>query len=90
MEENGKHLVKTSSEKESLTLLKQKHIFEETANDGMGKIHNLSKQISFINLIYDYKVKNGLKKFISFKGALAFRNNIKDGCTTIENAEESP
>ena len=56
----------------------------------MGKIHNLSKQISFINLIYDYKVKNGLKKFISFKGALAFRNNIKDGCTTIENAEESP
>ena len=32
------NIVKSSSEKESLTLLKQKEIFEELANKGINKV----------------------------------------------------
>ena len=41
---HDKQLVKSSSEKESLTLLKQKVIFDELANERMSKIRNLSTQ----------------------------------------------
>ena len=41
LEEHRKQLVKSSSEKESLTLLKEKEIFEELANEGMDEIQNL-------------------------------------------------
>ena len=41
---HDKQLVKSSSENESLTLLKQKVIFDELANERMSKIRNLSTQ----------------------------------------------
>ena len=41
---HDKQLVKSSSDKESLTLLKQKVIFDELANERMSKIRNLSTQ----------------------------------------------
>ena len=41
--EHGKQLVKSSSEKEFLTLLKQKEIFEKRANERMNEIQDLSK-----------------------------------------------
>ena len=72
LEEHAKQLVKSSSEKESLTFLKQKEIFEELANERMGEIQNLSKQINFNNLIYHFKGESDPKNFIGFKGPLAF------------------
>ena len=43
---------KQLSEKESLTLLKQKEIFEKLAHERMREIQNLNKQIDFNNFIY--------------------------------------
>ena len=86
---HGKQLVKSSSEKESLTLSKQKEIFEELASERIYKIQNLSKQIDFNNLIYYFKSKNDTENFIGFKVPLGFYKNIKDGYTTIKKLEEN-
>ena len=64
LEENRKQLVTSSGEKESLTLLKQREIFEELVND--GEIQSLIKHINFNNLIYHFKGESGPKRFISF------------------------
>ena len=66
------NIVKSSSEKESLTLLKQKEIFEELANKGINKIQNLSKQTDFNNSIYHLKGKSDPKHFVSFYGPIGF------------------
>ena len=55
---------------------------EELANERMGEIQNLSKQIHFNNLVYYFKGESGTKYFISFKGPLALYKNIKDGYIT--------
>ena len=55
LEEHGKQPVKESDGKESLTHSKQKIIFEELANRKNEKIQNLSKQIYFNDLTYNYK-----------------------------------
>ena len=44
IEVHGKQLLKSSSEKESLLLLKQKEIFSEFPNERINKIQDLSKQ----------------------------------------------
>ena len=67
LEEHGKQRVKSSSEKESLTLLKQKDIFEELANERTGKIPNLSKQIYFNNLLYYFKGESDPKNLSVYK-----------------------
>ena len=54
----------------------------------MGEIQNLSNQSDFNNSIYYCKGESGPKKFLSFKGALAFYKKIKDGYITLEKAEE--
>ena len=88
IEEHRKYLVKSSSETESLTLLKQKENFEELANEKINEIQDLSKQIDFNNLFYYIKGESGPKNFIRFKGPLAFYRNIK-GYTTLEKREEN-
>ena len=80
---------KQLSKKESLTLLKQKEIFEKLANERMGQIQNLNKQIDFNNLIYLFKRNRNSKKIISSKDPLDFYRNIKDVYRTLEKAEES-
>ena len=40
--EHGKQLVESCDKKDSSTLLKQKEIFEEIANERMGEIQNLT------------------------------------------------
>ena len=54
-------------------------LFDEIANEKMGEIQNLSKQINFNNLIYYFKNESGPKIFIGFKGPLHFYKSIKDG-----------
>ena len=80
---------KQLSKKESLTLLKQKEIFEKLANERMGQIQNLNKQIDFNNLIYLFKRNRNSKKIISSKDPLDFYRNIKDVYITLEKVEES-
>ena len=63
---HGKQLLKSSSEKESLLLLKQKEIFSEFSNERIKKIQDLSKQIDFNNLAYYFKGKGGLKVFADY------------------------
>ena len=55
----------------------------------MGDIQILSKQIDFNNLICYFKVESGSRDFINFKGPLALFGNIKNGCITLEKAEEN-
>ena len=52
LEDHGKQLVKSSTEEESLILLKQKEIFEELTNERVDEIQNLSIQIDFTILVY--------------------------------------
>ena len=66
IENQGKQLVEFSGEKKSLTISKQKEIFEELANEKMGEIQNLSKQIDFNNLIHYFKSNSDPKKFSQF------------------------
>ena len=54
-------------------------LFDEIANEKMGEIQNLSKQINSNNLIYYFKNESGPKFFIGFKGPLRFYKSIKDG-----------
>ena len=88
LEEHGKQLVKWNNEKESSMHSKQKDIFEELANRRMEEIQDLSKQIDFNNLTYCYKGNTAPKTFIGFKGPLVVYENIKEGCITLEKAEE--
>ena len=71
------------------SLLKQKEIAEELADERTNEIQNLSKHIDFNNLIHYFKGEGGPKKFIGFKGPLSFYKNIKDGYTMLEKAEEN-
>ena len=88
LEEDGKKLVKSSSEKKSSTHLKQqKKIFEELANKRIDEIQNSSKQIDFNNLTYYFKGKSAWLIFIGFKGPLGFNKNIREGYIAIEKAE---
>ena len=48
LEEHEKQLIKSSGRKESLTLLKQKEVFEKFTNKRMDEIENLNKLISII------------------------------------------
>ena len=48
IDDHGKQLVKSSSKRESLTLLKQREIFEDIANERINEIQNLSKQLVLI------------------------------------------
>ena len=61
IEEYGKQLIKSSGEKDSLELLKQKEIFDELVNERMFKINKLSEEIDFNNLIDHYTSKNAPK-----------------------------
>ena len=75
--------------KKSLSLLKQKEIFEEIANEGIDEIQDFSKRFHFNNLVYCFKGEIGPKNFISFKVPKVFYRNIKDSYTTLEKAEEN-
>ena len=66
LEEHGKQLVKSSGEKEPLTLLKQKQFFDELANEKFSEIRNLIKQIDFNNLTYHFKGQIYPKSFKQF------------------------
>ena len=64
IEDHRKQLLKSSSEKESWALLKQKEIFEKLANERI--------QINCNKLIYHFKGECGPKYFIGFKDPVAF------------------
>ena len=65
-EVHGKQLLKSSSEKESLLLLKQKEIFSEFSNERINTIQDLIKQIDFNNLAYYFKGESGPKIFVDY------------------------
>ena len=67
----------------------KKYIFEEIANERMGEIQNLSKDINCNNLTYYFKGNSNPKIIIGFKGQLGFYKNIKEGYTILEKAEEN-
>ena len=73
----------------SLTFFKQKLIFQEAANERMGEMRNLRKEINFNDLTYYFKSNSNQKSFISFKAPLGFYINIKHRYTTLEKTEKS-
>ena len=54
IQEHRKQLIKSSCEKDSLELLKQKENFDELVNEHRSKINKLSEGIDFNNLTYYY------------------------------------
>ena len=54
----------------------------------MEEIRDLSKQIDFNNLTYNYKGKIAPKNFVVFKGPLNFYKNFDDGNITLGKTEE--
>ena len=87
-EEHGKQLIKSSGEKDSLELLKQKETFDELVNEKMFEINKLSEGIDFNNLIYHYTGKSPPKFFVCFKGPLIVYNDIKNGRTSLQEEEK--
>ena len=71
-EEHGKQLNKSSSEKDSLELLKQKEIFDELVNEKRFEINKLSEGIDFDNLTYYCASNSAPKYFVCFKGPLVY------------------
>ena len=67
IEKHGKQLIKSISEKQSLTLLKQTEIFEKLGNERIDETQDLSKQTNFNNLDYYFKGEGCPKKFINLK-----------------------
>ena len=61
LEEHGKQLIKSSGEKDSLELLKQKETFDEFVNERMFEINKLSEEIDFNNSTYHCTSKNAQK-----------------------------
>ena len=51
-------------------------------------IQNLSKQIYFNDLTYNYKGKTAAKGFIAFKAPRDLYKTIKEGYLTLEKLEE--
>ena len=54
----------------------------------MTGIQDLSKQISYRNLVYYFKSKSAPIKFIRFKTPLSLYRNIKDSHITLEKVEK--
>ena len=79
IEEHGKQLIKSSSEKISLELLKQKNFFDDLLNKRMFEMNKLSEGTDFNNLTSYYTSKNAPKDFVYFKCLLIIYNDIKDG-----------
>ena len=88
-EEQGKQLIKSSGEKGSLTLVKQKELFDGLTSEKMAEIQKLNNQIDFNNLIYYFRGKKARKNVTGFKGWLGLFNSIKDGYINIKKAEEN-
>ena len=63
-------LITSSSEKDSIELLKQKEIFYKLVNERRFGINKLIEGIAFNNLTYHYKGKSTPKYFIRFTGPL--------------------
>ena len=72
IEDHVKQLVKSSSEEESLSLLKHKEIFRELADERINEIQNFSKWIGFNNLVYYFKGEIGQKNLFRLKYPLVF------------------
>ena len=53
----------------------------------MEEINDLSKEIGFNNLTYQYKDNFTSKKITDFKDLIIFFEDIKDGCTTLKKVE---
>ena len=71
-------------EKNSLELLKQKEIFEESVNKTRFETNKLSQVIDFNNLTYHYKGKSAPKSFIRFKDPLVIYNDIKNAQINLQ------
>ena len=88
LEDHGKELIKSSVEKVSLELLKQKEIFDELGNERMFEINKLSEEIDFNNLTYFYTGKIAPKCFVRFKVPLIIYNDIKNGRVSLQKEEK--
>ena len=88
LEEHGKQLIKSSDEKYSLELLKQKEIFDELVSERRFDKNKSSERIDVNNLTYYYQVKGVPKYFISFKGPLIMYNNAKNDQIRLQEEEK--
>ena len=89
LEEHGKQLINSSSEKDSLELLKQNEIFDEVVNERRFEINNLSGGIDLSNLTHYYTGKSAPKFVLYSKGLLIIYNDIKNGLVSLQKEEKN-
>ena len=56
LEQHGKQLIKSSSEKDFLEILKQKEMFDELVNERRFEINKLSEEIVLQNILFVLKI----------------------------------
>ena len=88
LEEYGKQLIKSSGEKDSLEILKQKEIFDELVNETKFETNKSNEEIDFNNLTYYYTGKTAPKYIFRIKGSLIVYNDIKNGQISLQKEEK--
>ena len=65
-----------------------KEIYDEILEERMYEILKMSKEINYINLVYDFKGPTPLSKFTKFGRPTYTYNQLKNGEKTIQQVEE--
>ena len=65
-----------------------KEIYDEILEERIDKILKISKDISYSNLVYDFKGPTASINFAIFGGPMYTYNQLKNGEKTLQKAEE--
>ena len=65
-----------------------KEIYDEILEERMYEILKMSKEVNYINLVYDFKGPTPLLKFTKFGGPMYTYNQLKNDEKTIQQVEE--
>ena len=84
-----KQLIKSSREKDSLKLLKQKQIFDELVNETRFEINKSNERTDFNNLTFYYTGKGVVKYFVRFEDPLFINNDIKNGQASLQKKKKN-
>ena len=75
------------NDKDSPLILKQKEIFNETADERLDKITKLGEKLNRDELVYRYKGKSPDEEFHKYDNALDLINKIKNGERKLAEAK---
>ena len=87
IDEHGKQVIKSSSEIDSSTPLKEKKHFYKIGNERQEEIKNLSKQNNYDNFMYYLKTKGTTRKYFAKNVTpLGFCKRLRDDQISLKGA----